>query len=139
MNTLVLKVGMTLLVGSLLYSTPASTQESRISQRPPSVRITQGPDLERAGPEFAIVRWTSDTPPGSPEHEGIVHYGTDPKNLSATAKSPIRLNPGHPHTVFRVLVDGLKSRTTYFYTVESMGSDGKSDGVKSPVKQFTTT
>jgi phosphodiesterase/alkaline phosphatase D-like protein len=65
-----------------------------------------------------------------------VHYGTDPKNLSQTAKNPVRLNPAHPTTVFRVRVEGLKPGTTYYYTVESQEANGTSDRVKSPVKQF---
>jgi hypothetical protein len=67
-----------------------------------------------------------------------VHYGTSPKELSQTAKSPIRLNPGHTYTVFRVRMDDLPPRTTYYYKVESIESNGKSDGVTSAVKHFTT-
>jgi hypothetical protein len=69
---------------------------------------------------------------------GIVRYGTDPKGLSKTAKNPIRLSPDHSSTVFRVRLDNLKPRTTYYYRVDSMESDGKSDGVTSPVQSFTT-
>jgi hypothetical protein len=32
----------------------------------------------------------------------------------------------------------LPPKTTYYYTVESMDSSGKSDGVTSEVKTFTT-
>ncbi len=67
-----------------------------------------------------------------------MHYGTDPKNLSQTAKSHIRLNPTHSYTVFRVRMDNLKPRTRYYYTVDSMEANGRSDGVTSPVKKFTT-
>jgi phosphodiesterase/alkaline phosphatase D-like protein len=67
-----------------------------------------------------------------------VHYGTNPKDLSQTAKSPIRLNPGHPDTVFRVRMEDLKPGTTYYYKVNSMEANGKDDGVKSMVKRFTT-
>lgn len=102
------------------------------------VRITQGPEVERADPQLTIVRWTTDNPGGSPEHFGIVHYGTDPRNLELTAKSPIRLNPSHSYTVFRVRVDGLKPGTTYYYTVSSEEANGISDGVMSPVRRFTT-
>jgi len=49
---------------------------------------------------LTIIRWTTDNPGGSPEHYGVVHYGTDPKNLRETAKSPIRLNPYHASTIF---------------------------------------
>jgi hypothetical protein len=65
-----------------------------------------------------------------------VHYGTDPKNMSETAKSPVRLNPDHPLTNFRVRVVGLKSGTTYYYTVGAEGSDGMLDKMESPIKQF---
>jgi hypothetical protein len=68
----------------------------------------------------------------------VVHYGTDPKNLSETAKNPIRLNRGHSYSVFRVRVPALKPRTTYYYKVTSMENNGKSDGEESSVKQFTT-
>ncbi|MDB4957087.1 MAG: hypothetical protein JWO36_4656 [Myxococcales bacterium] len=147
MNRLLLKLAMTVAVGSVFHSTPAAAQVSptakkaarvRITRGSERVRITQGPEIERADPDFAIVRWTSSNPGGSPEHRGIVRYGTDPKDLSQTASSPIRLNPDHSYTVFRVRMDGLKPRTTYYYTVDSTESNGKPDGVKSTVKRFTT-
>jgi hypothetical protein len=40
--------------------------------------------------------------------------------------------------VFRVNLYDLPPKTTYYYTVESMDSSGKSDGVTSEVKTFTT-
>jgi hypothetical protein len=67
-----------------------------------------------------------------------VHYGTNPKELSQTAKSPIRLNPGYSYTVFRVRMDDLRPGTTYYYRVDSIEANGNSDGVKSSVKHFTT-
>jgi phosphodiesterase/alkaline phosphatase D-like protein len=137
MNKLLLKVVMVVTVGSLLYSTPARTQVSPTTNKV-CVRITQGPEIERADPDFAIIRWTSNNPGGSPEHYGIVRYGTNPTKLNKTAKSPIRLNPGLSYTVFRVRMDGLKPRTTYYYTVDSTEANGKGDGVKSAVKHFTT-
>src|ERR1700680_2325756 len=138
MNKLLLKLAMVVTVCSLLYSTPAATQVSPTTNKAARVRIMQGPVIERADPDFAIIRWTSNNPGGSPEHYGIVRYGTDPKDLSQTAKSPIRLNPGHPSTIFRVRMDGLKLGTPYYYTVASMKANGTDDGIKSPVKQFTT-
>ena len=59
-------------------------------------------------------------PGGSDEHFGLVHYGTDSKDLSQTAKSHIRLNQKHSYTIFRVRVDNLQPRTTYYYTVDSI-------------------
>lgn len=37
--------------------------------------------------------WTSDNPGGSPVHYGVVQYGADPKSLSETVRSPVRVNP----------------------------------------------
>jgi phosphodiesterase/alkaline phosphatase D-like protein len=102
------------------------------------VAITKGPELESATNYLTIIRWTTNNPGGSDVHYGIVHYGTDPENLSQRARNPIRLNHGHEFTTFRVRVEGLKPRTTYYYTVTSEEGNGKSDGVKSPVKKFTT-
>ena len=102
------------------------------------MRITDGPKIELAREYLTIISWTTNNPGGSPVHYGVVHYGTDPHNLIETAKSPIRLNPNHPSTVFRVRLDNLKPQTTYYYMVDSMQASCKSDGVKSSVNHFTT-
>jgi phosphodiesterase/alkaline phosphatase D-like protein len=102
------------------------------------VYITQGPAIESVTDKLAIIQWTSNNPGGSDEHFGLVRYGTDPHHLSETAKSHIRLNQNHSYTVFRVRVDNLNPKSTYYYTVDSMGGNGRMDGVKSPVRHFTT-
>src|SRR5713226_8122985 len=138
MNRLLLRLAMMLLVSSVLYLTPGATQVSPTTAKVARVRITQGPELESAKPNLVIIRGTSKNPGGSPEHYGVVHYRTNPKDLSQTAKSPIRLNPGHTDTVFRVRMDDLPPRTTDYYKVDSMEANGTRDGVTSPVKHFTT-
>jgi phosphodiesterase/alkaline phosphatase D-like protein len=138
MNKLLLKLALTAATSGLLFSSLMVAQVSPSTPKATSVRITQGPEIELARDFLTIITWTTNNPGGSPDHNGIVHYGTDPKNLSQTAKSPIRLNPAHSSTIFRVRVEGLKPRTTYYYTVESEESNGTSDRVKSTVKQFTT-
>jgi phosphodiesterase/alkaline phosphatase D-like protein len=75
---------------------------------------------------------------GSVLHYGIVHYGTDAKNLSELAKSPNRRNPSRPDMIFRVRIAGLKPQTTYYYTVESTSATGVNDGVSSPIRTFKT-
>jgi hypothetical protein len=115
-----------------------SAQESPTTPRAAQVRIIQGPKIELAKEHLTIINWTTNNPGGSLVHYRIVHYGKDPHSLIETAKSPIRLNPDHTSTVFRVRLDDLKPRTTYYYTVDSMEATGKSDGVKSPVNHFTT-
>lgn len=132
MNRVLLILAISVLGESLL------AQESPTTPKAARIRISQGPEIELAKEHFTVIRWTTNNPGGSPVHYGIVRYGTDPKDLSKTAKNPIRLNPDHSSTVFRVRLDNLKPWTTYYYRVDSMESNGKSDGVTSPVQSFTT-
>ena len=127
-----------LIVAISVFSGSLSAQESPTTSKAAQVRITQGPKIELAKEHLTIINWTTNNPGGSPVHYGIVHYGTDPKSLIKTAKSPIRLNPDHSSTVFRVRLDNLEPQTTYYYTVDSMEATGKSDAVKSSVNHFTT-
>src|SRR5258707_13649721 len=120
MKKLLLNLAITAGAASLLASTPMPGQVSPTTQKTGRVRITQGPEIELAKEHLTIIRWTTNNPGGSPVHYGIVHYGTDAKNLSQTAKSPIRLDPSRPDTVFRVRMDDLRAGTTYYYTVGSI-------------------
>jgi phosphodiesterase/alkaline phosphatase D-like protein len=138
MNRLLLMLGITTLTGSLFLSNGTPAQFIPSAKRAAHVRIVKGPEIELARNDLTIIRWTSNNPGGSPEHFAVVHYGTDPKNLSQTAKSPIRLNQGHSYTVFRVRVDGLQPKTTYYYKVDSADRNGVGDGVTCSVKKFTT-
>ena len=138
MNNLLLKLVMNTLLAGLFCSAPASAQVAPTTKKAESVKITQGPEIEQANSYLTIIRWTTNNPGGSPEHYAVVHYGTNPKDLSQTAKSPIRLNPGHSDTIFRVRIQGLQSGTTYYYKVDSMEANGKGDGVNSEVKSFKT-
>jgi hypothetical protein len=132
MNKVLLTLSFMVLSGSLL------AQESPITQRAARVQISAGPEVPLVGGYLTVIRWTVNNPGGLPVHYGVVHYGTDRKDLNQTAKNPIRLNPNHSSTVFRVNLYDLPPKTTYHYTVESMDSSGKSDGVTSPIKTFTT-
>src|SRR5258708_15718094 len=137
MSKLLLKIVISGAAGTLLCSNMAVAQPSPTTPKSAHVRITQGPEIELAKEHLTIISWTSNNPGGSPVHYGIVRYGTDPKNLSQTAKSPIRLDPDHPSTIFRVRMADLKPGTTYYYTVGSMGADPAAYGTQSPVNQFT--
>ena len=138
MNRLLLKLAIAATVGSLLSASAAVAQLVPPAEKAERVEITQGPALEIALENFAIVRWTTNNPGGTENHFAVVYYGTDPKDLSQMAKSRIQLNRAHPETIFRVRMPGLKPRTTYYYKVTSTESNGQSDGVESPVNQFTT-
>jgi hypothetical protein len=133
-------------LASLLFSNSGGAQqvnayvakEEPPAAKAPRVQITRGPELELADDNSATIRWTSSNPGGSDEHFGVVHYGTNPNDLNQTAKSHIRLNQKHPETIFRVSLEGLAPRTTYYYMVDSTQASGESDGVKGSVVKFTT-
>jgi hypothetical protein len=132
MKKVLLTLSILVLSGSLL------AQESPVTPRAVRVQISAGPEVPLVGGYLTVIRWTANNPGGLPVHYGVVHYGTDRKDLNQTAKNPIRLNPNHSSTVFRVSLYDLPPKTTYYYTVESTDSSGKSDGVTSPIKTFTT-
>jgi hypothetical protein len=135
---MVLKLAITAGVCGILSSNPITAQTLSPAPNAAHVEIIQGPMLEGAREDLAIIRWISTNPGGSDEHFAVAHYGTDPSDLNQIAKSPNRLNRSHAETIFRVRVDHLKPATTYYYKVTSMGAGGRSDGVESPVNQFTT-
>ena len=138
MKRVVLRLAITATAGSLLCSNPTAAQIPPPAKKTERIEIATGPEVELSKPHLTIIRWTTNNPGGSDVHYGVVHYGTDPKELSQMAKNPITLNQSHPQTTFRVQMRGLEPRTTYYYTVTSMESNGKSDGVTSKVRQFTT-
>ena len=137
MNRLLTRVVIAAAAVNVLCTYPMAPQISPTTPKATRVRITQGPEPVSADDNLTVIRWATNNPGGSPVHYGIVHYGTDPKNLNQTAKSPIRLNPSHSETIFRVRIGGLKPGTTYYYTVESQEANGMGDGVNSALKHFT--
>jgi hypothetical protein len=138
MNRLLLQLAITAAAGGLLCASPIAAQELPPQKRAEHVEITKAPELESAVSDMVILRWTTTNPRGNDEHYGVVHYGTDPGDLSQTARGHIRLNRTHPETIFRVRLVDLKPQTTYYYKATSTSASGENDGVESPVSQFTT-
>src|SRR5882757_7843958 len=106
------KLAMTTTIVSLLFSNSVFAQELPPAKKPVRVEIKKGPVLELATDGLAFIRWITVNPGGSEVHYAVVQYGTAPKDLTQTAKSPIRINRGHPETMFRVRMERLKPRTT---------------------------
>src|SRR5205807_4339050 len=104
MNRLHLTLAITTTVASVLSFQPAAAQVLPPAKKADRVEISKGPELESSTNYLTIIRWTTNNPGGSDVHYGIVHYGTDPKDLSQTAKNPIRLTHEQPHTIFRVRI-----------------------------------
>jgi phosphodiesterase/alkaline phosphatase D-like protein len=138
MDGLVPKLAIAGAVGGFLCANPTLAQILPPTSKAEHVEIVRGPEVEIAREDSAIIRWTSTNPGGDDEQFAVIHYGADPKDLSQTAKSHVRLNRAHAETIFRVRVEGLKPHSTYYYWVTSIGADGEVDGVQSPVGRFTT-
>ncbi len=116
-----------------------------VSQPPPAVKkiarmqIIEGPALESGTHNSAIIRWKTNTGSSLIEHS-VVHYGTDPKDLTSQAESLNRWNRNLPYMIHRVQVMKLTPGTRYYYTVESVRGDGTPLGGKSKtIKHFTTS
>jgi hypothetical protein len=138
MNTLLPRLAIATTVASLISYQPSAAQVLPPVKKTERIRITKAPEVELTTDHLTIIRWTTNNPGGSDVHYGVVQYGTGPQDLCETARNPIRLNQAHPQTTFRVRIEGLKPRTTYYYKVSSEESNGTSDGVKSTVSKFTT-
>jgi hypothetical protein len=138
MNAQLFKLAIIAAAGGLLFCNPIVAQNPPPQKQAEHVEITKAPELEIAHDDLAIIRWTITNPGGDDDHFAVAHYGTEPEDLSQTAKNHIRLNRGHAETIFRVRLQPLKPQTTYYYRVTSMGYDGHSDGVESSVNHFTT-
>ena len=117
----------TVVAGGLVFCIPVAAQNPPPAPKAQHVEIIKGPALETSHDDVAIVRWTTTNPGGDDDHYSVIRYGTDPNDLSQTAKNHIRLNRGHAETIFRVRIQGLKPDTTYYYKVTSTGSGGESD------------
>src|SRR6266404_3369158 len=101
MNRPILQLAIAAAVGTLLSSNPVFAQKLPPAKKAARVTITQGPVLESASDYLTFIRWITTNPGGSDVHFGVVHYGTDPKDLSQTASSKITVNRGHRETMFR--------------------------------------
>ena len=139
MNRLVLALPVTAVgVSLLIFSFLTPSQGRSASKKPAPMQIIKGPALESATNNSAIIRWTTNTGSSLIERS-VVHYGTDPKDLSRRAESPNRWNQNLPFMIHRVHVPNLTPRTTYYYTVESVrGDDTPLGGASNAIKQFTT-
>jgi hypothetical protein len=125
MTRLFAKVAMVIIVGSVISSSPMIAQILPPAKQADHVKIIKGPALEIALDNLAIVRWTTTNPGGDDEHFAVAHYGTNPSDLSQTAKSHIRLNRTHPETIFRVRIPRPKPQTTYYYWGDLNGGQWK--------------
>ena len=136
MSRLLLSLAITFSI--LIFAGQAASQQRPANKKAAGMQITKGPALESVTHNSAIIRWTTNTGASAIEHS-VVHYGTDPKNLSRKSESLNRWNQNLPYMIHRVSMMDLTPQTTYYYTVESMRGDGTPLGGRSTtVNQFTT-
>jgi hypothetical protein len=138
---LILLAGVT--AGSL--TTPSDWLAARVSgpvtstsSADSSVGLLDGPSLESATDNSAIVRWITKSVDGTTVRYGVVHYGLDPRHLEQTSKSQNRYNRGLPTMIYRVQLSDLEPGLTYYYWVEATDANGVGQGIHSEVLQFTT-
>ncbi len=97
-------------------------------------RITDGPRVNQTTRDSAEIAWSTDAAGSS-----IVHYGTDPNNLSQIAEKPWggthEPNGDFNHTVW---VKNLRANTTYYFVVQTGQGKGTGTGAQSQVMQFQT-
>lgn len=133
-----LLIGITASVSILTFSPQTVSQQPPAGRKVASMQIIEGPALESATDNSAIIRWKTNTGSSLIEHS-VVHYGTDPKDLSKKAESLNRWNQNLPYMIHRVYVMNLTPGTKYYYRVESVRGDGTPlGGTSNTISQFTT-
>ncbi len=106
--------------------------ESPNSAQAGKVRITNGPVIEHIDQNSAIIAWSTNMRSSS-----IVHYGTDPNNLTQTAEAS--WGQGGLNNAHRVHVSNLQPNTTYYFRVESTQAQGTGTQAKADTGQFSTS
>lgn len=100
------------------------------ASNPNSVRITNGPVIERADQRSAVIAWSTDR-----QGSTVVDYGTDPNNLNQKAEAAWGAN-GLTH---RVELKNLQPGTKYYFEVETGQAKGTGGAeVESNRFAFTT-
>lgn len=84
-----------------------------------TARVTQGPTIEYADDQFAVVWWTTDVPTDT-----RVFYGNDPGNLTRVAEGPTNT------TTHRVHLSSLSPTAKYYFQIDS--------GQNGPIQYFET-
>lgn len=92
-----------------------------------NLQITNGPRVEHADSNSAVIAWSTNT-----NGSTVLKYGTDPNKLNQTAETPWG---GVTH---RVTIHDLQPNTTYYFQVASGQGQGTGTGAVSSVSQFKT-
>jgi len=92
-------------------------------QRTQQSHVTQGPVIQYADDQFAVISWSSDVPTDS-----RVYYGTSENNLAQVAEGASNT------TAHRVHISNLKPATKYYFQIEN----GQAGTPGQPTDSFET-
>jgi phosphodiesterase/alkaline phosphatase D-like protein len=98
-----------------------------------ALKITDGPRVEGAGKNWAVVAWTTNTGGST-----VVKYGTDKNSLNQVAQAPYSDNEKSQGQNHRVHINNLKPNTTYYYRIVSGQGEGTGSQTQSAVETFQT-
>jgi Bacterial conjugation TrbI-like protein len=113
---------------SLVVSTGALAQANQNAsdndapQAPTKANITQGPTIQYADDQFAVITWTTDQPFAS-----RVFYGKDASNLNQVSEDTKSLSLRH-----QINLRNLQPSTTYYFRIDTgqgTAAVNSSDGV----------
>jgi phosphodiesterase/alkaline phosphatase D-like protein len=119
-----------LLLTTVLTVAVAYAAAAPAPQAGQDIRITNGPVIEEATSNAAVIAWSTDVPSGS-----RVWYGTEKNNLTHSAEASDNGSKTH-----RVRINNLKPNTTYYFQVESSQRSGnRGEAESAGVRSFKTT
>jgi Purple acid Phosphatase, N-terminal domain len=119
-----LAVAVTVAASCLAQSKPSDPAVGPVTE---PVRITHGPVVELVSDSSAQLAWSTNVNAGT-----VVHYGTDPANLTQIASMPWG---GLTH---RVILRHLTPETTYYFKVESPQGQDTGSRAEAPEKSLKT-
>jgi hypothetical protein len=84
-------------------------QDSEVAPAPQKVTVTQGPVVQYADDQFAVVTWSTDQPFAS-----RIFYGKDPSNLNQISEDAKSLSLRH-----QINLRNLQPNTTYYFRIDT--------------------
>ena len=101
--------------GPIRNEQPGVAKRGLAEEENGSVRITQGPVVERVEADSAVIAWSTNLKGSS-----RVNYGTSPNNLTELGEAPW----GQGGLTHRVTLHNLKPDTNYYFAVETGQAQG---------------
>jgi len=104
-----LALSMILAVSSAAVAQRSYDDNSNTQQAPTRVNVTQGPTIQYADDQFAVITWTTDQP-----FISRVFYGKDAGNLTQIAEDVRSQSLRH-----QINLRNLQASTTYYFRIDS--------------------